>query len=167
MLSHAAADGLRRHQPDLAGRLFAATVPARLFRPGLRTRVAARLRGARLDRALADGADPAECPRLAARAAQLTCRETRARLAATIERFVLAAELPSRGRVTPARGGVRATRAQLLELVVRLRDDAPVYARGIAELKLMLRDGTGPLYLDRHGEALSRQLARVYAELSG
>ena len=79
----------------------------------------------------------------------------------------LAAELPSRGRVSPARGGVRANRTQLLELAARLRDDAPVYARGMAELNLMLRDGTGPAYLDRHGEALSRQLALVFAGLSG
>lgn len=167
MLSHAAADGLRRRQPDLAGRLFAATPPARLFTPGRRTRVAARLRAAGLDRALADGADPADCPRLAARAAQLTCRTARVRLADTVERFVLAAELPSWGRVSPARGGVRANRAQLLELGARLRDDAPVYARGMAELRLMLRDGTGPAYVDRYGEALARQLAVVFAGLSG
>jgi hypothetical protein len=167
MLSHAAAEGLRRGQPELAGRLFADALPARLFRPGLRTRVAARLRGAALDRALADGADPADCPRLAARAAQLTCRDARARLADTVERFVVAAELPSWGRVSPARGGVRANRAQFVELAARLRSDAPVYARGMAELKLMLRDGTGPAYLDRHGEALARQLAVVFAGLNG
>ena len=53
------------------------------------------------------------------------------------------------------------------DLAGRLRDDAPVYARGTAELKLMLCDGTGPAYLDRHGEALSRQLAPVFAGLSG
>jgi hypothetical protein len=167
MLSHASADGLRRRQPDLAGRLFAPSLPARLFRPGRRTRVVARLRGHSLDRALADGADPADCPLLAARAAQLTCRDARRWLADTVERFVLAAELPSRGRVSPARGGVRANRAQFLELAARLRDDAPLYARGMAELKLMLRDGTGPAYLDRHGEALSRQLALVFGGLSG
>jgi hypothetical protein len=167
MLSHAAADGLRRRQPDLAGRLFAATLPARLFRPGRGTRLAARLRAHSLDRELADGADPADCPRLAARAAQLTCRDARVRLADTVERFVLAAELTSRRRVSPARGGVRANRAQLLELAARLRDDAPVYARGMAELKLMLRDGTGPAYLDRYGEALARQLALIFAGLSG
>jgi hypothetical protein len=167
MLSHAAADGLRRRQPDLAGRLFAGALPGRLFGPGRRTRLAARLWAGTLDRALADGADPADCPRLAARAAQLTSRDARVRMADTVERFVLAAELPSWGRVSPARGGVRANRARLLELAARLRDDAPVYARGMAELKLILRDGTGPAYLDRHGEALSRQLAAVFAGLSG
>jgi hypothetical protein len=168
MLTHAAADTLRRRQPDLAGRLFSARLPARLFGPGARTRLAARLWGASLDRALAEGADPAHCPRLAARAAHLTCRATRAKLAGTVERFVLAAELPaSGGRVRPARGGVRANRAQMLELAARLRDDAPVYARGIAECKLMLRDGTGPAYVDRRGDDLARQLASVFAGLRG
>jgi hypothetical protein len=37
----------------------------------------------------------------------------------------------------------------------------------MAELRLMLRDGSGPAYLDRHGEALARQLAVVFAGLNG
>jgi hypothetical protein len=166
MRNDTTADSLRRHQPELGGGLFSACLPARLFRPGLATRLAARLWAASLDQELADGADPAECPQLAARAAYLTCPETRARLAAIVERFVTAAELPARaGRVHPARGGVRANRERMLELAARLRDDAPVYARGVAEAKLMLSDGAGPAYLDGHGEALSRQLTEVLAGL--
>jgi hypothetical protein len=168
MLNETAADSLRRHQPDLAGRLFAACLPARLFGPGVTTRLAARLSADTLDRALAAGADPTECPRLAARAAHLTCPHTRARLAGTVERFLQAAELPtSRSRVHPARGGVRANRALILELVARLREDAPVYARGVAACELMLRDGTGPAYVDGQGEALARQLTSVLAGLRG
>ena len=168
MISKATANTLRRRQPDLAGRLFSACLPARLFGPGLRTRLAARVWAASLDRELADGADPAECPQLAARAAYLTCRETRARLARSVERFVTSAELPP-GRVTvrPARGGVRANRATMLELAARLRDDAPVYARGVAECRLMLTDGAGPAYLDGHGEALARELGLVFSRLRG
>jgi hypothetical protein len=168
MLSPATADTLRRRQPDLAGRLFSACLPARLFGPGLGTRLTARLWAASLDRELADGADPADCPQLAARAAHLTARETRIRLAGTVERFVIAAELPTaRGRIRPSRGGVRANRTQMLELAARLRDDAPVYARGVAECKLMLSDGAGPAYVDGHGEALARQLTSVLAGLRG
>jgi len=131
MLNDTAAETLRRRQPDLAGRLFSACLPARLFGPRWGTRLAARLWAASLDQELADGADPAACPQLAARAAYLTCPETRARLAAIVERFVTAAELPTRaGRVHPARGGVRANREQMLELAARLRalarrDDRP------------------------------------------
>jgi hypothetical protein len=168
MLNDTTANTLRRRQPDLAGRLFSACLPARLFGPGWGTRLAARLWAASLDQELADGADPADCPQLAARAAYLTCRETRIRLATTIERFVTAAELPAgAGRVRPARGGVRANRSRMLELAARLRDDAPVYARGVAEAKLMLSDGAGPAYLDGHGEALARQLTGVLAGLRG
>ncbi|HEY5091597.1 MAG TPA: hypothetical protein VIK30_16570 [Polyangia bacterium] len=168
MISNATADTLRRRQPDLAGRLFSACLPARLFGPGLKTRLAARVWAASLDRELAAGADPAECPQLAARAAYLTCRETRARLATSVEHFVTAAELPP-GRMTvrPARGGVRANRAGILELAARLRDDAPVYARGVAECKLMLSDGAGPAYVDGHGEALARELGLIFAGLRG
>jgi hypothetical protein len=168
MINNTTADTLRRRQPDLAGRLFSACLPARLFGPGLGTRLAARVWAASLDRELAEGADPAECPQLAARAAYLTCRDTRARLAATVECFVTAAELPTgRARVRPARGGVRANRTALLELAARLRDDAPVYARGVAECKLMLTDGAGPAYVDRHGPALERELRLVLSGLRG
>jgi hypothetical protein len=168
MPDNATADTLRRRQPDLAGRLFSACLPARLFGPGLGTRLAARLWAASLDQELADGADPADCPQLAARAAYLTCPVTRARLAATVERFVIAAELPTgAGRVRPARGGVRANRARMLELATRLRDDAPVYARGVAKCRLILSDGAGPAYVDGHGEALARQLTAVLAGLRG
>lgn len=168
MLNDTTADTLRRRQPDLAGRLFSACLPERLFGPGRRTRLAARLWATSLDHELAEGADPAECPQLAARAAYLTCPQTRARLAATIERFVTAAELPTAaGRVHPARGGVRANRTRMLEVAARLREDAPVYARGIAECKLLLSDGAGPAYVDGHGEALGRQLTAVLARLRG
>jgi hypothetical protein len=168
MLNDTTADTLRRRQPDLAGRLFSACLPARLFGPARRTRLAARLWAGSLDRELADGADPADCPQLAARAAYLTCPATRARLAATVERFVTAADLPAaRARVHPSRGGVRANRNRMLELTARLRDDAPVYARGVAEVNLMLSDGAGPAYVDGHGDALARQLTSVLADLRG
>jgi hypothetical protein len=168
MLTPSAADALRRRQPELDGRLFAPGVPKSLFGPGLGARLASRLRADSLDRALADGADPTHAVRLAARAAHLTCPKTRARLAVTVERFVQAADLaPRRSQVRPSRGGVDANRRELLELATALRDSAPVYARGVAELKLMLRDGTGPAYTDRRGEALARQLELVRAGLRG
>jgi hypothetical protein len=168
MLTHAAADGLRRRQPDLDGRLFAPRAPARLFGPSLPARIAARLRAASLDASLAAGADPAQCPQLAARAAYLTSRTNRRRLAATVECLVHAATLPAkRLRVRPARRAVVANGNALLELAAILRDPGPVYARGVAELWLALRDGNGPVYVDHHGEALARQVAVVSAGLRG
>lgn len=86
---------------------------------------------------------------------------------ATVERFVLAAALPG-GRVRARlRAGVLVNRDLLLELAGALRADAPVYARGVAELRLALRDGAGPFYMDRQGEALARQLATISAGLRG
>jgi hypothetical protein len=168
MLTHATADGLRRRQPELAGRLFAAATPARLFCPGVGTRVVARARAAALDQALADGADPTECPRLAARAADLTAPSNRRRLAATVERFVAAAGLPRQlVTIQPARRAILANRGALLELASVLRGQAPVYARGLAQLTLALRDGAGPLYVDHHDEVLARQIAVVSAALRG
>jgi hypothetical protein len=69
--------------------------------------------------------------------------------------------------VRAARPAILANRAGLLSLASTLRDDGPVYARGLAELRLALRDGTGPLYVDRHGEALARQVLVVSAGLRG
>jgi hypothetical protein len=62
MRAPAAADTLRGRQPELTGGLFSVDRPARLFGPGLSARVAARVLSASLDRDLADGADPADCP---------------------------------------------------------------------------------------------------------
>lgn len=167
MIPHTTAYSLRRRQPELDGRLFASGLAARLFGPGPPTRLAARLRGAALDRELTTGADPASCPRLAARAAYLTCRRTRASLADTVERLVLAAALSGgRVRVRP-RAGVLANRGALLQLAGALRGEAPVYAGGVAELRLALRDGAGPFYVDRTGEALARQLEAISTKLRG
>lgn len=69
--------------------------------------------------------------------------------------------------VRPARGAIVANRDGLLALASMLRDKGPVYARGLAELSMALRDGTGPLYVDRHGEALARQVSVVSAGLRG
>jgi hypothetical protein len=170
MLSHSAANSLRQHRPELAGRLFDACHSDDLFCPGRIARLSARLHTDPLDRALADGADPAQTPRLSARAAYLTSSRTRSERAGIVERFVTCAEKPGpvrRSRVPVRRVAVRANRDQLLGLAATLRSPMPVYARGMAELELMLRDGAGPLYLDRHGEALARMIELVRAGLRG
>jgi hypothetical protein len=170
MLTDTAAHDLPNRRPELAGRLFDAAPTADLFRPGLAARLVARLRPVGLDRALADGADPAESPQLSARAARLTSRRSRTGSAAIVERFVECAERPGpvrRSRVPVRRAAIRANRGELLTLAATLRSPDPVYAHGMAELAMMLRDGTGPLYADRHGEALGGALALVRTRLRG
>ena len=136
--------------------------------PGVGTRLAARVRRATLDRALSEGADPARSALIAARAAQLTSVSSRARVARGLESLALTAERPpSRVRVLPARAAIDANRAELLEIAGTLRDREPVYAQGVATLELLLRDGTGPAYTDRRGEAVARALELARDRLSG
>jgi hypothetical protein len=131
----------------------------RALDPPRSARLAAHLLGARLDRALIDGADPATSPRLAARAALLTSCATRSELADGLDVVLASAQRPpSRRRVLPRHTSVLANAALLRELVGVLRGPAPLYAAGIARIHRLLADGTGPMYTSRDGTALEREL---------
>src|SRR5207237_6624557 len=67
----------------------------RARRPSRAARLAARLRGSVLDRALIDGADPAASQRLCARAAMLTSPPVRGGLAPGLELLAARAAAPS------------------------------------------------------------------------
>jgi hypothetical protein len=54
----------------------------------------------------------------------------------------------------------------MLELADILRQDRPLYASGIATLKVILTDATGPAYTDKRGDGLARQLQVALAKLS-
>lgn len=141
---------------------------ARLLAPGPLVRVAAWLRRSTLDRALIEGNDPASGAQLAARAAQLTGRSTRASVATGLERLALSVDdPPSRTRVRPAREAAIANRPALLELATMLRRGGPVYANGVARARQLVVDGTGPAYTDRRGEALARALELAAVDLNG
>lgn len=141
---------------------------ARLFAPGPLARRLARLRRFPLDRDLSDGADPAASPQLAARAAWLGRRRTRAEIASGLERLAQADLLPAgRWRSLPSQVAVRENADALLELAALLRSDRRLYVRGIARLDLLLIDGAGPAFTDRRGEALARELELARAALAG
>ena len=157
-------------QPTLAA------TPQRSRRPqrptyGPRPRWAARLRArvlaGALDRALISGADPACSGALAARAQVLTSPRRRVALATTLERLPeLAPASRNRFRLAPSSDAVAANDARLRALAALLRSDAPLYARGLAELSELLCDSTGPLF--RSGaRALELRLARVEAAMLG
>ncbi len=139
-----------------------------LLAPRLAVRVLARLRAATLDRALSEGISPDASPLIAARAAQLSRPSSRTRIAIGLERVALSCER-SRGvgSILPARAAVLANRPQIIELARTLRDDCGLYVRGIAMLEATLTDGTGPLYTDRHGDALGRRLKLARIHLAG
>jgi hypothetical protein len=138
-----------------------------LLRPSLAARLVARSRRLALDRALADGADPASSPLLAARAAQLVTPAGRDRIADALEHAALAVDGDSGHWRTSARpGAVHPNRAEMLRLASVLRHGGLLYARGIARLELILIDGTGPAYTDPRGDRLAAQLRLAVAALT-
>lgn len=130
---------------------------ARRFRPALFVHIAALLRRDGLDRRLIGGADPAEVALLAPRAAQLTRRETRTRLAAALELLVRSAgKPPRRVHVRPSPAAVLSNRDDLLGLAAKLRGANRLHARGLAMLEVLVTDGARPVYTDPGGDELAR-----------
>lgn len=121
--------------------------PARLPSPALRLRV--RLQRHKLDRQLAAGANPNASDRLRERGRQLVTEESRRSIAAGLRRFL---DDASCGRVSLssqvpiARNAIRDSRWDIEEIIERL--DAPSYlcAQGLAQLSLLLTEGTSPLF---------------------
>jgi hypothetical protein len=137
----------------------------RVLQPGRLARAAARVRGISLDRALADGGDPASSPQLAARAALLTSPQSRAEIAASLERLVQAAQGPQKRWWALSRtSGVLANSGELCALACLLRDGGPVYARGVALVKRLVTDGSGPAYRGE-ADALTREVSVARAAL--
>jgi hypothetical protein len=142
------------------------TTPDRIA-PNLATRAAARLRHRLLDQQLADGADPMARALLAARATELSKRCSRDRVAHEIEQLLRFPDEPHRLRIGPHPAAVDVNRDGLLQLADLLRGEETLHVRGLARLQIALTDGTGPLYTDRDGRALTRELEQVQAALIG
>ena len=125
--------------------------------------LSARLRAPWLDRQLAAGVAPWRSPAHAARSLQLTSDRSRRLLARSLERLVEDAEhrpmMPFRGAaVTPCRAQVCAALPLILALSAQLCDGGPVEAAGVARLRALLSDGTGPCYARIHRDALTNAL---------
>jgi hypothetical protein len=135
--------------------------------PTRRNRLRARLHANRLDHELANGASPDSTVARALRAQALVRPEVRLRLAGSIERL-LAVPLRATGRppVTsdPAfHRRVHAASDELNELIRYLRTPGPVPAQGVAKVRLLLTDGTGPLH--RGSGGLSHAVREAIAAL--
>jgi hypothetical protein len=139
----------------------------RAFAPGLVARASACLRWRALDRELIAGADPALCPQLAARAARLTARPMRIQAAAALERLLSAPASGRRWSVLPHGRAVSANAETIAELAELLRGPVPLYARGLAMLRALLTDGTGPAYTDTVGLALALALRDARRAIRG
>jgi hypothetical protein len=124
----------------------------------------ARLRASRLDRALVAGADPLTSPALAAHAERLQGHRAREAAAAAIYQTLKDASVampPFSHRVPVAREAVRRNRPELLELAAELRQAGRVSARGVAATRLLIEDGTGPLYGEGEHGALRAAILRT------
>jgi hypothetical protein len=150
----------------LTGRLDALVVACR---PRLSDRLTARLRARRLDRALAQGTPPEASAPLALRAQRLTEPDQRSSIARELRRILREAAHESRrpefARILPSRGSVWAARDELRRLADTLEDPGPVAAAGVAQARILLTDGTGPLYNPGSRTTLLSGAARALREL--
>jgi hypothetical protein len=132
-------------------------------RERLRDRLVARLRSRHLDTALANGVPPEASAALALRARRLTDASERRRLAEAIRRL----DQPGSHylRVGPLRGRVAAASDHLDQLAHELAEPGPVSARGVAQARILLGDGTGPLYNPRNDASVRHGAAAAAASL--
>lgn len=125
-------------------------------------------RAGQLDRRLAAGADPRAHTTLAIHEQRITGPRGRARVAdglARAARDAVSVAPAFSAAVRPDRQEVLAARTVLAALDRRLRGPEPVAGRGIALLRELLTDGSGPLYRPAEPGALGSQLRAAAAAL--
>ena len=131
----------------------------------LRRRVQCTLLADRLDRSLAAGVHPESDVLLALRAQRLAGPRMRAELATTVRRLLRAADEPehtlTRAPSMAVLQRVRTTRTDLEALVEHLMAPVPVSARGVALVRMLLRDGSGPLFRYESRADLAAQVRRA------
>ena len=127
----------------------------------------ARLQAHALDRELARGVAPESGGALTLRARRLIGPPARETLARQLRRVVSDA----RGghvwlsRVAVRRPAVLDTAEELDVLADRLAAPGPVDVRGVAQVQLLLTDGTGPLYFRGAAEELRARVADALSRL--
>jgi hypothetical protein len=157
------------HRGAVTGVRIGAGWPSRSVAAAL-TSLSARLRGPWLDRELAAGVEPWHSPVHSARSLQITSQRARNSLADSLETLFVRAQRPARSpgwsaAVPVDRDAVLAARQALEWLAERLRDGAPIGTRGVAELRDVISDGSGPFYGALTGDTLRGVLAQVLASL--
>jgi hypothetical protein len=132
-----------------------------------RDRVAVRARASALDAALAGGTSPDSSVTLALHAGHLCEPAQRRLLARSLTRIVAVSEAPAARRLASpvCKPAVRRVRPQLAAIAGRLAASGPVDVRGVARLRLLVADGTGPLYQAAPTNQLRDELSAVVAAL--
>ena len=129
-----------------------------------RLRVLVRLRVGELDKALAEGACPDSSAALSRRAHQLIGWTARRRLSREIRSLLARAERPIHPMHSAApicRHKVIDARDALLDLADQLISPSPVDARGVAQLKRLLRDPDGPVFRRPRDDDLEPEIEAV------
>ncbi len=123
-------------------------------------RLCVRLRARRLDNELAHGCVPDSNFALALHAERLARPSHRQLLAGCLERILDAAGSPARVRfrVPLSRGQIFDNRRELKALIDRLLAMGPIDVRGVAMVRALLADGTGPLYETSTARDLNTEL---------
>lgn len=135
--------------------------------PSLRARVVARLRANKFDRLAAVGGVAPVGSAYAAHCARLTSTAEREAVARALRRIVRDAR--GRGPLMSSRVPLHTANIAVAEeliddVTLRLHSPRPVSARGMARLRLLLADGTGPVYRYGRGD-LKGRLRAALAEL--
>jgi len=136
-------------------------------RPSLAARLRAHLFASRLDREVDAGAVVVPGTPLAAHVARITAMRHRHTLACGLRRAVDAAGSTRRGVGAPFpihSDRVQGCRSEIDHITLLLQSPRPVHPRGIARLRMLLTDGTGPLY-DGGSGSLAAALRAVVAAL--
>jgi hypothetical protein len=135
----------------------------RLHAATVNERVQARLRAHGGDRALAEGASPDDSVVLALHARRILSPRARAALASSLRRIVYTTQDGSTGRTGApfSRPQVRRATVELVELADRLDRAGPIAPQSVAMARVVLADGSGPLF--RHDADQSLRLRLRHA----
>jgi hypothetical protein len=138
-----------------------------LGNPSVLARLQARIFAAQFDRQIEAGVIPAPGSPLAAHAKRLTSVRERESLARAFRR--VADSNDRRPTIVDLRVPVLSDRVHecrdvIDDITLRLHSPRPVQAKGMARLRLLLSDGTGPLYFEGQG-SLAGQVRGALAAL--
>ncbi|MCW2826246.1 MAG: hypothetical protein JWQ91_3163 [Aeromicrobium sp.] len=125
-------------------------------------------RGYKLDREIAAGAAPESSPLRALRAQILVRPSFRRTLARRVEQLLEEAGPPPRVagcRMAPWSTRILEAAGALQMLIDRLQAPAPVPARGVAGVRVLLIDGAGPLYYPGANDHLGLVVLEIVEQL--
>lgn len=130
------------------------------------TRVRARLGAHKLDREVVSGVVPMPGSPLETHVARLTSVREREGIARAFRQVVDSVNTNSRAllRIPMLSHQINECRDVIDDITMRLHSPRPVQAEGMARLRILLSDGTGPLYCDG-GTSLNAELRDALAAL--